>query len=80
MRYGVFMGYMWDIRGVFTGYSYVSGMCRVCIGYVSGMRRNILDASGVLIQISCKKNKLPTTKTTKNQQHSARQHRERNEI
>ena len=35
MRYGVFMEYMWDIRGVFTGYSYVSGMYRVCIGNVS---------------------------------------------
>ena len=42
------MGYMWDIRGVFTGYSYVSGMCRVCVGYVSGMHRNILDAKKVL--------------------------------
>ena len=43
-----FMGYMWDIRGVFTGYSYVSVMCRVCIGYVSGMCRNILGAKKVL--------------------------------
>ena len=33
------MEYMWDILGVFTGYSYVSGMCRVCVGYVSGMYR-----------------------------------------
>ena len=35
------MGYTRDIRGVFMGYTYVSGMCRVCIGYVSGIcRRN----------------------------------------
>ena len=48
MRYGVFIEYMWDIRGVFTGYSYVSGMYRVCVGYVSGMRRNIWGAKKVL--------------------------------
>ena len=41
---GVFIEYMWDIRGVFMGYTYVSGMCRVCIGYVSGMRRNVRQA------------------------------------
>ncbi len=41
---GVFTGYMWNIRGVFMGYTYVSGMCRVCIGYVSGMHRNIRRA------------------------------------
>ena len=39
---------MWDIRGVFMGYSYVSGMYRVCVGYVSGMRRNIWGAKKVL--------------------------------
>ena len=32
----VFMEYMWSIRGVFIEYTYVSCMCRVCIGYVSG--------------------------------------------
>ena len=36
---GVFVGYSWGIRRVFMGYTYVSGMCRVCIGYVSGMYR-----------------------------------------
>ncbi len=36
---GVFVGYSRGIRGVFMGYTYVSGMCRVCIGYVSGMYR-----------------------------------------
>ena len=39
------MGYSWGIHGVFMGYTYVSGMCRVCIGYVSGMYRNIQGAS-----------------------------------
>ena len=34
------MGYSRSIRGVFTGYSYVSVMCRLCIGYVSVMYRN----------------------------------------
>ncbi len=36
----IFIGHMWSIRGVFMGYTYVSGMCRVCIGYVSGIYRN----------------------------------------
>ena len=40
-RFGVFMAYTRSIRGVFTGYSYVSGMCRECIGYVSGIYRKI---------------------------------------
>ena len=31
--------YSWDIRRVFMGYSYVSVMCRLCIGYVSVMCR-----------------------------------------
>ena len=41
------MGYTRGIRGVFTGYTYVSGMCRVCVGYVSGMRRDIRGAKKV---------------------------------
>ena len=40
------MAYTRSIRGVFTGYSYVSGMCRVCIGYVSGKCRRELGAWG----------------------------------
>ena len=40
------MGYSWGIRRVFVGYTYVSVMCRLCIGYVSGMCRNILGAFG----------------------------------
>ena len=36
MRYGVFMGYMWGIRGVF-----------ICIGYVSGMYRECVETYGV---------------------------------
>ena len=36
----VFMGYTRGIRGVFMGYTYVSGMYRVCIGYVSGIYGN----------------------------------------
>lgn len=31
----VFMGYSWNIYGIFMEYSYVSVMCRLCIGYVS---------------------------------------------
>ncbi len=41
---GVFIGYTRDIRGVFMGYTYVSGMYRVCIGKVSehiGSKRGI---------------------------------------
>ena len=34
------MGYSRSIQGVFTGYSYVSVMCRLCIGYVSVICRN----------------------------------------
>ena len=34
------MGYSQSIRGVFTGYSYVSVMCRLCIGYVSEHTRS----------------------------------------
>ena len=33
------MGYSRGIRGVFTGYSYVSVMYRLCVGYVSVMYR-----------------------------------------
>ena len=40
-RFGVYVGYTRGIRGVFMGYTYVSGMCRECIGYVSGMYRKI---------------------------------------
>ena len=36
------MGYSRGIRGVFTGYSYVSVMYRLCVGYVSVMYRNTL--------------------------------------
>ena len=39
----VFMEYMWSIRGIFIEYTYVSGMCRVCIGYVSGMYRESIE-------------------------------------
>ena len=42
LKIGVFIGYSQGIRGVFTEYSYVSVMCRLCIGYVSVMYRNIL--------------------------------------
>ena len=42
----IFMGHMWSIRGVFMGYTYVSGMCRVCIGYVSGKCRRGRGAWG----------------------------------
>ena len=42
------MEYSWGIHRVYVGYTYVSRMCRVCIGYVSGMCRNILGAKKVL--------------------------------
>ena len=32
--------YSWGIHRVFMGYSYVSVMCRLCIGYVSVIYRN----------------------------------------
>ena len=35
------------LGGVFTAYSYVSGMYRVCVGYVSGKRRKIQGAERV---------------------------------
>ena len=34
------LGYSWDIHRVFMGYTYVSVMCRLCIGYVSVTCRN----------------------------------------
>ena len=37
---GVFMGHTRSIHGVFMGYTYVSGMCRVCIGKVSKGKRS----------------------------------------
>jgi len=43
----LWVGYSWGIHGVFMGYTYVSVMCRLCIGYVSVKRRNIKGASGV---------------------------------
>ena len=41
------MKYTRDIRGVFTAYTYVSGMYRVCVGYVSGKCRKIQGAKWV---------------------------------
>ena len=41
------MGYSRSIRRVFMGYSYVSVMCRLCVGYVSVMYRNRHDAIGI---------------------------------
>ena len=46
MGVSTIMAYTWGIRGVFMGYTYVSGMCRVCIGYVSGKCRSIQGAKG----------------------------------
>ena len=43
---GVFMGHTRSIHGVFMGYTYVSGMCRVCVGYVSGKYRRVKGANG----------------------------------
>ena len=40
MRHGVFTGYSWGIRGVHVGYTYVSVMYRLCIGYVSEETRS----------------------------------------
>ena len=41
------MGYSWDIRGVFTEYSWNIRMYRVCVGYVSGMCRECVERNGV---------------------------------
>ena len=38
--------YSQGTRGVFADYTYVSGMCRVCIGYVSGMYRESVEGDG----------------------------------
>ena len=35
------MGYTWGIYRVFIGYTYVSGMCRVCVAYLSEKYREI---------------------------------------
>ena len=45
--FGVFVGHTRSIQGVFMEYTYVSGMCRECIGYVSGIYRMIQGASGL---------------------------------
>ena len=37
----------WDIRGVFTEYSWSIRMYRVCIGYVSGMYRECIERKRV---------------------------------
>ena len=42
---GIFVGHTRSIQGVFMEYTYVSGMCRECIGYVSGIYRKIQGAS-----------------------------------
>ena len=44
MGVSTFTGHSWGIRRVFMGYTYVSGMCRVCIGCVSGTCRYIKSA------------------------------------
>ena len=41
-----YTGYSWSIRRVFTEYSYVSVMYRLCIGYASVICRNMVDARG----------------------------------
>ena len=51
VMFRVFMEYTRGIRGVFMGYTYVSGMCRVCIGYVSGMYRNKQEKWGKYLHI-----------------------------
>ena len=40
------MRYSRGARGVFADYTYVSGMCRVCIAYVSGTGRRGRGAWG----------------------------------
>ena len=47
MGVSTFVGHTRSIQGVFIEYTYVSGMCRVCIGYVSGIYRKIQGASGL---------------------------------
>ena len=41
------MGYSWDIYGVFIEYSWAIRMCRVCVGYVSGMYRECVERNGM---------------------------------
>jgi hypothetical protein len=43
------MGYSWDIRGIFTEYSWSIRMYRVCIGYVSGMYREFIERNRVQV-------------------------------
>ena len=38
------LGYSWGIRGVYVGYSWGIRMYRVCVGYVSGMYRESVEA------------------------------------
>ena len=68
------MGYMRGIRGIFTAYTYVSGMYRVCIGYVSGMYRESVEAYKVRMggfdklverNRSSNKDKTPTRKSAR---------------
>ena len=39
----------WDIRGVFTEYSWDIRMYRVCVGYVSGMCRERIERNKVRV-------------------------------
>ena len=41
----LYLGYSSGIRGVFTEYSYVSVMYRLCVGYVSVMYRLCIGIS-----------------------------------
>ena len=64
---------MRGIRGVFMGYTYVSGMCRVCIGYVSGKCRRGQGARGdysnfVQEKINLQQQKQQKTIQTKNKE------------
>ena len=43
------MGYSWDIRGIFTEYSWGIRMYRVCVGYVSGMCREYVERNGMRV-------------------------------
>ena len=42
--FGGALGYSWDIRGIFVEYSRNIHMYRVCVGYVSGMYRESVEA------------------------------------
>ena len=78
------LGYSWDIRGVFGEYSWDIRMYRVCVGNVSGMYRECIErygeGKGFLFKLRARKINFQQQKQQKNQQHSARQHRERHEI